>query len=145
MSPANADVVQRLIDAFNRGDAAAASELCTEDFEWRPAYLGGGLVEGAVYRGYEGIADFIALQADTWASITVTPVEMRELGDRVLLEVRLKAVGRTSGLRVDRSTWNVFELRGGRAASGIVYTNRSDALAAAGLPEQPDNLETSGA
>jgi ketosteroid isomerase-like protein len=129
------DVVLRLFDAFNRADADSVRELWADDGEWRPAYVGGGLVEGAVYRGRDGIVEFIALQAETWESITATPIDVRDLGDRVLVEVRLEAVGRASGLAVDQPTWNVFELRDGQAAAGTVYTTRADALAAVGLPE----------
>jgi ketosteroid isomerase-like protein len=123
-----ADVVRRVFDAFNRGDSSEARDLWTEDAEWRPAYFGGGLVEGAVYRGQDEIADFIAVQADAWESFSATPVEVREAGGRVLVEARLDAVGRASGLPFERMTWNVFEVRDGRIASGRVYTTEADAL-----------------
>ncbi|MFL5782238.1 MAG: nuclear transport factor 2 family protein [Thermoleophilaceae bacterium] len=123
-----ANVVRRVFAAFNRGDSSEARELWTEDAEWRPAYFGGGLVEGAVYRGQDEIADFIAVQADTWESLSATPLAFREAGGRVLVEVQIEAVGRTSGLPVERMTWNVFELRDGRIASGRVYTTEADAL-----------------
>ena len=123
-----ADVVRRVFEAFNRGDPSEAQELWTEDAEWRPAYFGGGLVEGAVYRGQDEIADFITVQADAWESFSATPLGVREAGSRVLVEARLEAVGRASGLPFERMTWNVFEIRDGRIASGRVYTSEADAL-----------------
>src|SRR3954462_6346917 len=123
-----ADVVRRVFEAFNRGDPSEAQDLWTEDAEWRPAYFGGGLVEGAVYRGQDEIAHFITVQADAWESLSATPLAVREAGSRVLVEVRIEAVGRASGLPFERMTWNVFEIRDGRIASGRVYTSEADAL-----------------
>jgi ketosteroid isomerase-like protein len=130
----NLETVHRLFDTFNRGDGDAARELWTEDGEWRP-YILGGIVEGAVYRGRHEIVEFISGQAETWERVSATPVEMRDLGDRVLVQVRLDGVGRASGLAVDGVTWNVFKLRDGRVAAGRVYATRADALAALGVSE----------
>jgi ketosteroid isomerase-like protein len=103
--------------------------------EWRPAYSGGGLVEGKVYRGQDEVVEFVTGQAETWESIVATPLDIRSVGDRVLVEVHLEAVGRLSGLAVDRITWNVFEVRDGRVAAGRVYITREEALEAVELPK----------
>jgi ketosteroid isomerase-like protein len=107
-------------------------ELFSGDAEWRPAFIGGGLVEGSVYRGHEGVAEFVEMQAETWASVAAHPVEIREVDDRVLVEVQLNAIGRASGVAVNRRTWNVFEMRGGEVASGRAFATRAEALEAAG-------------
>lgn len=133
MSRENVEVIRRLFDAFNRRDTARAQELWVTDGEFRPAYTGGGLVEGAVYRGHEGLAEYIALQADTWESMVAIPVELRDLGNRVLVEVRLESVGRGSGVPLDGRTWNVFELHDGRVVDGRVYITKEDALEAVEL------------
>lgn len=122
-------VIRRMYDAFNTRNVEAMSELWTTDAEWRPALLVGGM-EGAVHRGREGLAEFVELQADTWASVVADPLEMRELGDRVLVTVRIKAVGRTSDIPFELVTWTVFELRGGQIAAGRVFTDEDEALAA---------------
>src|SRR3954453_21919219 len=127
--------VRRLLEAFNRQDAHAVAELWTVDGEWRPAYIGGGLLEGAVFRGPDGAAEFVRLQSETWEDVVADPIEMRDLGDAVLVEVHLSAVGRGSGAPVERVTWNVFEVLGGRAASGTVYPSKAQALKAVGLAE----------
>jgi ketosteroid isomerase-like protein len=133
MSQENVVIVRRLFDAFNRQDGNAVRELWTADAEWRPAYIGGGLLEGAVFRGDEGMAAFVELQAETWESVVAEPADARDLGNTVLVEVRLSAVGRGSGVPVERVTWNVFELRDGRISKGRVYTNERQALEAVGL------------
>ena len=127
------EVIRRVFDAFNRLDAEAVCELWTADGEWWPAYIGGGLIEGAVYRGHRGIVEFVTVQAETWESMVADPVKIEDLGDRVLVEVHLHGVGRASGVPVDRTTWNVFQLRDGKLAAGHVYTGRYEASRAAGL------------
>src|SRR4051812_48296803 len=120
-----------MFDAFNAQDGDSVLELWAADAEWRPAFIGGGLVENVVYRGHDGILEFVRMQADTWESVRAEPVELRDLGDVVLVQVHLTAVGRESGAPVDRGTWNVFEFREGQAVTGRVYLTEEDAVAAA--------------
>ena len=129
------EIVRRLFEAFNRQDASAVAELWTPDGDWRPAYIGGGQLEGAVFRGPEGMAEFVDVQSETWESVDAEPVKIRDLGDTVLVEVHLSAIGRGSGVPVERVTWNVFEILHGRATSGTVYTSKEQALKAVGLAE----------
>ncbi len=135
MPPGNADILRRLFDAFNRQDAAAVRELWTTDCEWRPAIIGGGVLEGAVFNGHSGLGEFMRIQGDTWESVNASPVTIREIDNRVLVEVQLRAVGRASGAPVDQITWNVFEIRDGKVASGRSHTSREDALEALDLSE----------
>jgi ketosteroid isomerase-like protein len=135
MSQENVEVVRRLLEAFNLKDVQFVADLWTADCEWRPAYIGGGLLEGAAFRGGEGTIEFVELQSETWESVVAEPVEMRDLGDTVLVEVHLSAVGRGSGVPVERVTWNAFELLDGKAASGTVYTSEEQALKAVGRAE----------
>jgi uncharacterized protein (TIGR02246 family) len=135
MAEENVEIIRRLYRAFNEADADAVSDGFTDDAEFRPAFIGGGIVEGAVYRGRDGIAEFVEVQKETWRSLTANPVNIRDLGNRVLVEVRLEAVGLASGVAVDRTTWNVFELRDGKVAAGRVYPTKAEALEAAGIQE----------
>ena len=129
------EIVRRSFDLFNRQEAKAVADLWTDDGEWRPAILGGGLLESAAFRGADGLAEFVDLQAETWDSSVAEPVEIRDLGDSVLVKVRLSAVGRTSGIPVERDTWNVYEFRDGKIATGWAYMDEQEALKAVGLAE----------
>jgi ketosteroid isomerase-like protein len=135
MSQENVEIVRRLLDAFNRQDATGVGDLWAAAGEWRPAYIGGGLLEGAVFRGREGAIEFVELQSETWERVIAEPVEIRDLGDHVLVEVHLQAVGRVSGTPVQRVTWNVFQLQEGKVASGRVFGSKEEALADLGLEE----------
>ncbi len=135
MSQENVEIVRRLFETFNRQDASAVAELWAPDAEWRPAFIGGGQLESAVFRGPEGMAEFVAVQSETWESVHAEPVKMRDLGDTVLVEVHLSAVGRGSGVPVDVITWNVFEVLDSRFISGTAYTSSAEALKSVGLEE----------
>jgi ketosteroid isomerase-like protein len=133
MASNSAQMIRNLFAAFSRGDAQAVQDLWTVDAQWHPAYLGGGRVEGTVFEGHAGLSTFVTSQAETWKSMLATPLEIREVADHMLVKVRLEGVGRSSGLAVDRVTWNVFELRGDKVATGRVYDTEQDALAAIGV------------
>ena len=50
-----------------------------------------------------------------------TPRAAHAIDDHVLVEVVFVAVGRISGVRVERTTWKVIEVRDGKVASGCAY------------------------
>ena len=135
MPQGNAEIVRRAFDAFNRRDTESVIDLWTADAEFRPAYIGGGLLKRAVFHGHKGLAEFIELQSETWDRVVAEPVEISDLGDQALVEVHLSAVGRTSGIPVDRVTWNVFRFRDGKVAIARVYPSKGEALQAVGLEE----------
>lgn len=135
MSQENVEVVRQLFSAFNRRDSDAVCNLWTADAEWHPAYIGGGLLEGATFRGHQGQIEFVELQSETWETLAAEPVEVRDLGEHVLAEVCLQAVGRASGTPVERVTWNVYEFRDGKVATGRVYETEDEALRAIGREE----------
>jgi len=95
MSQENVEIVRRSFDAFNKRDTDTLREDWTADAEWSRAFLGGGLVEGAVFRGHQGLSEFLRLQAETWASIVADTVTVGDVpGDSVRAEARLEAVAR---------------------------------------------------
>src|ERR1700730_4246792 len=135
MSEPNVEIVHRLYEAFNERDVDAVTELWAADAELRPAFIGGGLIEGATYQGHAGIREFIAMQDETWATVKANPVTIRDLGNAALIEVNLEAVGRARGIPVDVMTWNVCAIRDGKVTGLVVYTTKEEALEAAGLQD----------
>src|SRR5215217_2470619 len=83
MSRENADVVRRLVEAFNAQDADAAYAILKDDAGWRPAYTGGGTVEGAVYRGHPGFRRYLEDLSETWGENEDYVDELRHVGERV--------------------------------------------------------------
>ena len=133
MSQENVEIVRRGIDAFNRLDGEATRDLWATDGEWRSLYLGDGLLDGTIYRGADQVVEFVEQQAETWESAAVEALEIREVDDDVIVKFRLSAIGRASGIPVDRVTWNVFTLHDGKITAGRSYLTEHEALEAVGL------------
>jgi ketosteroid isomerase-like protein len=135
MSEAKFELVRRLVDAFNERDPEAASAVLSDDAEWRPAYTGGGAVEGAVYRGHEGFRRYLDDLAETWREIEGYIDELRDVGEHVLLLARIRFVARASGVEMTQPITGVFTFRDDRIATAHYYVERSEALEAVGLRE----------
>ncbi|MGZ8649435.1 MAG: nuclear transport factor 2 family protein [Solirubrobacteraceae bacterium] len=115
------EVVRGLFEAFNRRDLEGQLELLSEDYEWHPAFTGGGLVEGSVYHGREGFKRYWREQAETWAEIKLEVEELRDLGHRVLALAHIHALGRVSGLEVDQRFGGIWTFRGAELVEGRAY------------------------
>ncbi len=133
MSPGNVEIVRRVFDAFNRRDVAAFLELLDPDVEWVPILA---VLEGRVYRGHADVRRWIEDLATDWELFEVHPEELDDLGDRVLVSGHWRARGRASGVELDNQpgTW-LYEIRGGKVVSMLTFTDRDEALEAAGLKE----------
>jgi ketosteroid isomerase-like protein len=132
MSRENFEAVRRLVDAFNARDADAACAVLNDDAEWRPAYTGGGAVEGAVYRGHAGFRRYLDDLAETWREIEGYIDELREVGESVLLFARIRFVGRQSGVEMTQPITGVFRFCGDKIAVARYYVERREALEAVG-------------
>ncbi len=135
MSQENVEIVRRGFDAFNRSDVADVAELWQEDAVFRPLFLGGGAVEGAVYRGHAELSRFIEQQSETWATVASEAQELRDLGQQVLVRTQLSAVGRASGVEVKQISWGLYRLRDGKIAEATIYADEAQALESVGLRE----------
>jgi ketosteroid isomerase-like protein len=84
---------------------------------------------------------FDAMRADMerWASafdeLTVTVEEIIDAGDQVVVVAHHQGRGRQSGAEVETRFYPVYTLREGKVARVDEYTERAEALEAAGLSE----------
>jgi ketosteroid isomerase-like protein len=76
---------------------------------------------------------------ERWASafeeLTVTFEEIIDAGDQVLVVAHHQGRGRKSGVTVDTRFYEVYTLREGKVSRVDEYTEREEALEAAGLSE----------
>ena len=133
MSQENVEIVKLAMEAYNRRDVDDYAEILTPDFELFPAVI--GVLEGVSFRGREGVERHFAELSDTWEEIRVVPEELRDLGDRVLLSLRMEGRGRGSGVPVTSKQWSVIDFRDGKVSRIRSYLDHDDALRAAGLAE----------
>jgi ketosteroid isomerase-like protein len=131
MSEASFEVPRRLIEAYQRGDIPAFLELLHPEVEWIPIMA---TLEGRVYRGREGVLRWLEELTRDWEYFLPSYEEYHDLGDRVLIFGRWRARGRASGVELESqpATW-LYEIRDGRVAWMRTFTDRAEALQAAGL------------
>jgi ketosteroid isomerase-like protein len=132
MSDANVELVERLIDAFNRRDVDAFAEITTPDFEWSTSMMA---VEGEIFWGREGIETYFERMRDAWDEFRGLTDEVRDLGERVLWRGRLEGRGRVSGVPVKAPLDILYDFHDGRISRMHSYLDHDEALRAAGLPE----------
>jgi ketosteroid isomerase-like protein len=103
--------------------------------EWRTAFerlLAGG---GNEFRGHDGIRRFWREYRESWEYFRVAVVELRDLGDRVLLLGSISARGKEGGVDVDSPGGSVVTLRDGKVVRSEDYLSHAEALEAVGLRE----------
>jgi ketosteroid isomerase-like protein len=129
MSRENVETVRQLFEAFNRRDTDALLELLHPHVEWLPMLA---KLEGAVYRGRDEVARWVAELDREWAEFRPHLQECRDLGDVVLA---LGTGGRGSGVDVEAPFFGVLTVRGGKLAALRTFTTEAEALEAVGLRE----------
>jgi ketosteroid isomerase-like protein len=131
MSQENVETARGLFDAFNRRDIAALVEPLDADVEWVPIMAA---LEGRVYRGHDGVKQWIDDLDEHWELFEVEAQEFRDLGDRVLALGCWRARGRVSGIGLDNEpgTW-LLHFNSRQVVRLQTYTDRAEALEAAGL------------
>jgi ketosteroid isomerase-like protein len=129
VSAANVDVVRRALGTF-RDTGQPDLELLDERIVTRDH----DILDAGDYRGHEGHRRWIADWSAAWSQITIDPaVEVIDAGEDVVIVYRIAAVGRISGVRVEREDAMVCGVRDGRIANIDYYNSRSQALAQVGL------------
>jgi ketosteroid isomerase-like protein len=133
MSQENVEVVRGAHEAFNRRDVAALLALLDQEVEWIPILAA---LEGRVYRGHAGVRRWIQELDTDWEAFETCPEEFRDLGDRVLILGSWRARGRVSGVQLENQpgSW-VAHVKDGKVTRQQTYTDRAEALKAAGLKE----------
>jgi ketosteroid isomerase-like protein len=134
MSQTNVEAARRCVDALNRRDVDGYLACCTDDVELRTALVA---LEGA-HNGAEGIRRFFADIQDTAPDFWLEIERIEAVGpDRVLAFERGAASGRSSGVTVEQGIpfGTVYDFAEGKVRRIRVFTDRHDALEAAGLSE----------
>jgi uncharacterized protein len=125
MSKENVEVVRRAFAAFNERAVEDLIDLSDPECEWMPFRA---QLEGMTYRGHEGVRQFVRDMDEDWEAFRIDPVEFHERDDRVVVIGQVNALGRGSGVDVDSVAGFVFELRSGRLAKLISYSDPAAAL-----------------
>ena len=123
-----ASTVRSSYDAFHRRDLEGFLSHHDPDVEFRSLVLE---VEG-VYRGHDGLRSWWENVLDVFPDWTPQIEDARESGDRVLVRVRIEGAGTGTGIDLERHSWNLVEVHGGRVTSSAFYRTEEEALEAIG-------------
>jgi ketosteroid isomerase-like protein len=134
MESHNIELVRELLEAVNRRDAEGMIERIHPDYEFVPIMAA---LEGRVYRGADGVRQWIVEMTDHWEYFVCCPLEYHDLNDRVIAFGHWRARGRASGVEVDGqpATWLAWILEG-QLHRWRTFTDRKEALKAAGVTEE---------
>ena len=132
MSQENVETVRRSFTAFTRRDTTLFLELLDPDVVWIPLMAS---LEGRVYRGLDGVRQWLDGVLTDWEFFEAYPEDFRDLGDRVLVFGHWRARGRASGVELERAATWLYDVRGGKIVREHTYTDRAEALEAVGLEE----------
>ena len=136
MSQENVDVMAFAIETLNARNIEALDALCHEDVEWHPALSAGGAVEGAVYRGKDGMVRYLEEVDAEFSEMRFEVEGFDPVGDdSVLYRGRMIARGAASGILLDAPLWGLWQMRDGKLFRGQAFLSEKDALEAAGLSE----------
>jgi ketosteroid isomerase-like protein len=134
MSQQNVALVQRGAEAWNRGDLDTVLEGAHPNIEITPMIP--QLVEGgdSVYRGLSGVRRFWEDWRIAW-DFRFGEVDLRDLGETVLLISHVSVTARSTGLDLDTPMAAIFSFEDGRIVRMVSYLDAAHALEAAGLSE----------
>jgi ketosteroid isomerase-like protein len=136
MSQENVDVVQGVLEAWQRDDLDAWLSMIDPAVEWRAVLQ--RLVEGpeAVYRGHEGMRTFWHACRTELENFEIAVQQVLDVGDdRVLVLGRGGFRGRASGADVESPFGLVVTVIDRKVVRSVDYLSHQEALDATGLAE----------
>jgi ketosteroid isomerase-like protein len=129
--PDNLALAQRILDAWNRGDATAVLALAAPEVEIE--------TPGGVGRGPEAVRQWVDKQTQPHAVMHIVLDQLLEAGDRVVVFARRQMRWRETGeLADDTPLAALLTFRRGKLSRWHLFPDREQALLAAGLePTEP--------
>ena len=116
--------------AWNAGDLDAALEITHPDIE----VVQDPQIPGAVtVTGREEFKRWLASFYETWEAFQITPSQIRQAGDKIVVVAHVDARGKTMSVPVDTDTAHVLTMRGGQAVRWESHADPQEALKSVGL------------
>ena len=132
MSQENVETMRAVIEAFNRREGGEFGAFLTEDAEIVPIRAA---LEGTTYRGRNAAVLYCAAVEQSWEGLHWEVEEVRDGAGWVLALGRIRGRGRGSGVDIDAHGGWLASFRGGLIKRFQTFSERAQALEAAGLRE----------
>jgi ketosteroid isomerase-like protein len=135
VSQENVEVVRSIYEAFAQRDGVTPFKYYAPDIEWNNSEIMELVGGSTVYYGHDGVHAFFHDLLQAFSEFEFRLLKLTPLGDHVLVTVHEHAVGRLSGVVVDRRHYGVWTLHNGMVTRVHAYLHHTEALKAAGLEE----------
>jgi uncharacterized protein len=123
------DLIRTGIAALNRGDIDGMLRPLDPNVELEPLRA---VLEGSVYRGHEGLRKWLGDMKEDWEDFKIEVIDVRELNDdHALVEARIRARARASGIEIDASGAWLCEVHDEKVTRVRFYTDAESAVEAA--------------
>jgi ketosteroid isomerase-like protein len=131
VSKENVEIVRQGFEEF-AATGEFAAELSADDFVWDMSHFH-GWPEQQVYEGREGVEAFLREWVDSWDDWDMELEALHDAGERVVALTHQRGTAKASGMPVEMAFAQVWTVRDGKRARMDMYSDRSEAFAAAGL------------
>ena len=129
------EIVRKAHESFSRSDREAFVALWAEECEYQPAIERDIFGNENTFRGHDGIRSWWHGMSEAWADWDSEVHDVQDAGDQVLISCTVRARGRVSGVAIDAPFFQVATIRAGRIIASRDFSDREQALEAAGLSE----------
>jgi ketosteroid isomerase-like protein len=131
MSQENVELIQRMYDAFRRGDAGGALAYFDPDVEVDATIR----VDEGVGRGRDAVQAMVARWVGAWDEWREDLEEIRDLDSHVLVVSTQRGRAKGSGIELGTRYAVLYEIRDSKITRMTLYSDPAQAVEAAGLRE----------
>jgi ketosteroid isomerase-like protein len=125
----NVETVRQSFEAFEHDGVEAMADLVAPDFELiTPPELAS---EPGTYRGPEGLRRYFESFYEAMREVRLEPRSYQAVGDCVVVEMTLRAWGRTTGIETTIDSVQVWRMRDSVARRVDIYSSLEKALTVA--------------
>jgi ketosteroid isomerase-like protein len=133
MSQENVEMVRRGYERFATTRQFVA-DIASPEFVWDMSNFH-GWPEQQAYEGAEGAQSFLDNWIGAWDDWELEVDALHDAGDKVVALVRQHGRSKAAGMPVEMSFAQVWTFRDGKQTRMEMYSDREEALEAAGLSE----------
>jgi ketosteroid isomerase-like protein len=131
MSQENVELIQRMYEAFHRGDADGALTYFDPEVEVDASVR----VDEGIGHGRNAVGTMVGRWLAAWDEWREDIEEMRDLGSDVLVVSTQHGRAKGSGIEVETRYAVLYQVRGDKITRMVLYSGPAEALEAAGLEE----------
>jgi ketosteroid isomerase-like protein len=135
MSQENVEVFKRAFDAINRRDGEALLSELDPEVEWHGAILMAMGGEQTVYRGQDGVREWLRDLYETLSEFQAKYPDIRDLGDRTVAIGHVRGRGTASEVEIQTRHATVVEFKNGKGFRIRTYLDPEEAVEAVGLAD----------